>query len=84
MAKRSLDLSPKDGLMNVPHDPYWDVPISRREVQEAVNQLAQNDAALAAQNDTSNIVLNYLCEKIGIERKEIDAWAAKKKLILQM
>src|ERR1700690_2028781 len=74
--------SDMNGLLNPQKDPYWDSPISRREVQEAVNQLAINDKRLADQNDTSNLVLNFLCEKANFTRQEIETWVESKKALL--
>ena len=86
MAKRNLgaEQPTAEGLLQRPHDPYWDSSISRREVQEAVNQLAENDRVLSMQNDTTNIVMNFLCEKIGVKREEIDKWVAEKKKVIEM
>ena len=74
--------SDMNGLLNPQKDPYWDAPITRREVQEAVNQLAINDKRLADQNDTSNLVLNFLCEKANFTRQEIETWVEVKKALL--
>ena len=86
MAKRNLgaEQPTAEGFLQRPHDPYWDEPITRREVQEAVNQLAENDRVLSMQNDTTNIVMNFLCEKIGVKREEIDKWVAEKKKVIEM
>lgn len=81
MGKRTLPgLGPGsvDGLLKPPHDPYWDGNITRREAQAAVDQLSQNDKALADQNDTTNLMVNFLLEKLGVTRAEADAWIAKK------
>lgn len=67
------------GLVQQPHDPYWDGPISRRETQMAVNDICRNEAELMARSDTSYIVTNFLCEKLGVTRGEIDAYVEKKK-----
>jgi len=74
-----LDITKSSGLVNLPHDPYWDGPITRREVQMAVNDLCINEAELMARSDTAHIVLNFLCERIGTTRGEIDAYIEKKK-----
>ena len=85
MAKRSLGETPSvDGLLQRPHDPYWDAPITRREVQEAVNQLATNDHNLSLQNDTTNLVVNFLCEQLGVKRETLDKWVEEKKKIIEM
>lgn len=60
-------------------DPYWDSPITRREVQGAVNDIALNENALQNMCDTANIVLNFLCEKNNVTRGELEAYVAKKK-----
>lgn len=80
MAKnRQLLDNSADGLVQPAHDPYWDAPVTRREAQGAINDLAVNDKNLAMQNDTTNIVVNFLCERLNITRAEIDAWVEKKK-----
>lgn len=61
-------------LVKQPHDPYWDAPITRREVQQAVNDIAQNENALSNMQDTCNIILNLVCQKLNITRPEIDAY----------
>ena len=69
------------GLISQPRDPYWDAPVSRREAQKAVNDLALNDQELTNRCDTLSIVLNFILEdKLGIkDRKELDAFVEKKK-----
>jgi len=67
------------GLVTPAHDPYWDAPITRREVQQAINEMAENDRELTMRADTANIVLNFLMEKQGITRVEVDAWIVQKK-----
>lgn len=68
------------GLVTQPKDPYWDQPLSRREMQIAVNQLSENDMALTNMCDTTHIVLNFILEeKLGVkDRSELDAYVAKK------
>jgi hypothetical protein len=71
---------PENGLLEVPHDPYWEGPISRREVQEAVTQLAADNKALVDMLDTTNIMINFILEeKLQLKREELDAWVNKKK-----
>lgn len=80
--KSRLKISDPNGLVQQPHDPYWDAPITRREVQLAVNDLCVNEAELMARCDTSYIVMNFVCEKLGIKREELDEYVAKKKVAL--
>lgn len=68
------------GIVTPAHDPYWDSPITRREVQQAVNDIAYNEKNLNDMLDTSNIVLNFLAEKVGVTRAEIEVWVEKKKV----
>ena len=62
------------GLVKEAHDPYWDAPITRREVQKAVNDLCMNQNELTNMIDTANIVLNFLCEKLGVTRADLDKY----------
>lgn len=74
-----LIIDPNGSGIRHARDPYWDAPITRREVQQAVNDISLNENALQNMCDTANIVLNFLCEKNGVTRGEIDAYVAKKK-----
>lgn len=67
------------GLITRPYDKYWDGPITRAEVQRAVNQLATNDMVLMNMQDTACIVMNYIAEKLGVTRKELDDFVETKK-----
>jgi len=75
----NLIIDPNGAGLKHAHDPYWDAPITRREVQQAVNDISMNENALQNMCDTSNIVLNFLCEKMNVTRGELDAYVAKKK-----
>jgi hypothetical protein len=68
-----------NGLLKQPHDPYWDGALTRREAQIAINEIAMNEAELTRCLDTMSIVMNFLAEKMGVTRGEIDAWVANKK-----
>lgn len=74
----SLILGPNDSPIQRPKDPYWDAPITRYEVQKAVNALALNDNELTNRSDTVFIVVNLLCEKAGITPGEVQAYVDKK------
>lgn len=67
------------GILKQPKDPYWDAPLTRREAQKAINDLAYNEMELTNRSDTASIVLNLLCEKLNVTRGELDAYVAKKK-----
>jgi len=69
------------GLINQPKDPYWDAPITRREIQMAVNDLALNDNELTNRTDTLSIVLNFILEDILHikDRTRLDAYVERKK-----
>ena len=75
----NLILGPNDSPIQRPKDPYWDAPITRYEVQKAVNALALNDNELTNRSDTVFIVVNFLCEKLGITPGELEVYRDKKK-----
>jgi len=66
-------------LVEQPHDQYWDGKPSRRELQKAFNKLGSNDAELMAMVDTNCLVVNYLCEKLGVTREDLEVYVAKQK-----
>lgn len=66
------------GILNNPHNPYWDAAPTRREVMGLVSALGKNDEELSNRSDTSFLVMNLICEKLGVTRGEIDAYVAKK------
>lgn len=67
------------GLVKQPHDPYWDGPITRREVQGAVNVLANNDSELFLQATTARLIMNLYAEKLNITPAELQAYIDRKK-----
>jgi len=72
-------------LIQQPHDPFWDAPPSRREMQTAINKLSANDSELAGMADTAALVLNFILEvKFGItDRTELDVYVEAKKLQME-
>ena len=66
-------------LVEHPHDQYWDGKPTRRELQKAFNKLGSNDAELMAMVDTNCLVVNYLCEKLGVTREDLEVYVAKQK-----
>jgi hypothetical protein len=64
--------------IKAPFDKYWDSPPTRREVMKIVNELALNDNVLSNRSDTAHIVVNLLCEKMGVTPGELEAYVAKK------
>lgn len=66
------------GLVKEPFDKYWDGNLTRREAQRAFNKLGSNDAELMGMSDTAALVLNYLCERFGVKREEIDEYVKVK------
>jgi hypothetical protein len=72
-------------LIKQPHDPFWDSPPTRRELQAAINKLAANDSELAAMADTASILINYICEiKLNItSREEVDVYVEAKRLQME-
>ena len=74
---------PCSDLIQHPHDPYWDGPLTRREAQRMVNKLAANDSELMGMCDTAALILNFLCEaKLKVDREEIEVYVEAKKLQL--
>ena len=65
-------------LIQKPYDKFWDEPMLRREAQKAFQKLGNNDSELMAMVDTNCLVVNFLCEKLGVTRGELDAYVAKK------
>lgn len=72
-------ITDSSGLVKQPHDPYWDGPITRREVQGAVNALAMNDKELFLQATTARFIINMYAEKLNITPGELQAWVDQKK-----
>ena len=60
------------------HDPFMDGYPTRRELQKAFNKLGNNDSDLMAMVDTNCLVVNFLCEKLGVTRGELDAYVSRK------
>lgn len=77
MSSLILDSS---GLVKQPKDPYWDAPLTRREAQKAINDIAMNEMELTNRSDTTSIVLNFLCDKLNVTRAELDIYVEKKKV----
>jgi hypothetical protein len=65
-------------LIQKPYDKFWDEPMLRREAQKAFQKLGNNDSELMAMVDTNCLVVNFLCEKLGVTRGELDAYVEKK------
>lgn len=71
-------------MVTPPHDKFWDAPPTRRQLQGAFNKLGKNDAELMAMADTAAIVLNFLCDKLGVQKPDIDAYVETKKAELEV
>jgi len=65
-------------LITPAHDRFLDGHPTRRELQKAFNKMGENDSNLFAAIDTQALVGNFLCEKLGVTRGELDAYVAKK------
>ena len=65
-------------LITPAFDRFLDTPPTRREMQKAFNKMGNNDAELFAMIDTQALVGNFLCEKLGVTREELDAYVEKK------
>ena len=71
-------------LVQAPYEKFWDEPaqITRRELQKLFNKLGSNDAELMSMVDTNCLVVNYLCEKLGVTREDLEVYVAKQKAAL--
>jgi hypothetical protein len=70
-----------DDLIEKPHDPFWDSPPTRRELQKVFNKLASNDSELMGMADTCALLVNFLCEvKLKVDREEVEVYVEAKKL----
>jgi len=69
----------QDSELIIPaHDKFLDGYPTRRELQKAFNKMGNNDGELFGMIDTQALVGNFLCEKLGVTREELDAYVAKK------
>jgi CRISPR/Cas system-associated endonuclease Cas3-HD len=66
------------GLIEKPFDKFWDNPPTRREMQAVFQKLGDNDAELMGMCDTAALVLNFLCEKLGVRREELEEYVKAK------
>lgn len=71
-------LTPGQGLIDPAYDKFLDGFPKRREMQAAFNKLGKNDAELMLMVDNLALVVNFLCEKHGHTKAEIDAWVQSK------
>jgi predicted transcriptional regulator len=71
-------VSASEGLINPAYDKFLDGHPTRRELQKAFTKMGENDANLYAAIDTQALVGNFLCEKLGVTRAELDAYVARK------
>lgn len=65
-------------LITPAHDRFLDGCPTRRELQKAFNKMGANDSELFSMIDTQALVGNFLCEKLGVTRGELDAYVEKK------
>jgi hypothetical protein len=73
-------IDPNDSPIKPAYDQFLDKPMTRREAQMMFHKIGKNQTELFVALDTANIVVNFLCEKLGVSREELDAYAEKKKL----
>lgn len=81
----NLIVDPNNSPIQPAHDPYWDVPMTRREARVIFLKLASNDSELMGMADTAALLINFICEKkLGItDRTEVDSYVAFKREQLQ-
>ena len=60
-------------------DPFLDKPLIRREAQVIFHKIGYNQTEMFTMIDTVNVVANFLCEKLGVTRGELEVYAEKKK-----
>ena len=73
-----LIIDPSDSPIQPAFDPYWDNSPTRRELQKAFNKLGSNDSEIMLMIDTNCLVVNCICERLGVTRAEIEEYVAKK------
>jgi hypothetical protein len=66
-------------LVEQPYDKFWDGSPTRRELQKAFQKMGSNDAEIMTMIDTNCLVVNYLCEKLGVTREDLEVYVAKQK-----
>ena len=70
-------------LVQQPHDPYWDGPLTRREAQRMINKLSANDSELMGMADTCALLINFICEvQLKVKREDVEVYVEAKKLQL--
>jgi hypothetical protein len=74
----SLIIDPNTSPIQPAFDPYWDKPMTRREAHVLFMKLAANDNELMGMADTAAILLNYLCEKLGVQRDDVQSYVDMK------
>lgn len=72
-------------LVKQPHDPFWDTPPTRRELQTQLNKIGANQTELMGMADTAALLLNFIFEvKFAIkDRTEVDIYVEAKKLQME-
>src|SRR5271166_6323409 len=78
MTKIILDTNSSSSPIQPAFDPYWDKPMSRREAHVLFMKLASNDNELMGMADTASILVNYLCEKLGVKRDDVQTYVDMK------
>lgn len=67
-------------LINPAFDKYMDGPVTRRELQAALDHFSKHLDALYATSDTQHIVINFLAEeKLNVTKDELLAYVQKKR-----
>lgn len=74
----NLIVDPNSSPIQPAFDPYWDKPMTRREAHVLFTKLASNDSELMGMADTAAILLNYLCEKLGVKREDVQSYVDMK------
>ena len=65
-------------LIDPAHDRFLDGHPTRRELQATFRKIGEKMTELFQAVDTQALVANFLCERQGVTREEIEAYVSKK------
>lgn len=69
---------PNARIVTPAHDKFWDAHPTRREMQAALDHFSKFMDDIYASIDTQHIVVNFLAEKGGVTKAELEVYAKKK------
>lgn len=71
-------ITPGQNLIDPAYDQFLDGKPTRRELQATFQKIGTKMTELFQAVDTQALVANFLCERAGVTREEIEAYVAKK------